>query len=51
MSKKTYGKKPWLCKPCNWFIYPGALEWQEKLGLQEWPWTCPECKGTLVQED
>lgn len=45
------GDKTWLCVPCNWFIYPGALEFQANIGIQEYPWTCPGCGGLLVPEE
>jgi hypothetical protein len=40
----------WICKPCTWFIYEDALKFQEKLGIQKHPWTCPECKNELELE-
>jgi len=41
----------WICEPCDWFITPSALQWQVSLGLQEWPWRCPECKNILIEEE
>jgi len=48
-DENKYGDNTWECKPCNWFIYPGALKFQESLGTQTHPWRCPEC-GRLLQE-
>ncbi len=48
-KENKYGYHIWNCKPCNWFIYPGALKFQESLGIQSFPWRCPECNGILEE--
>jgi ribosomal protein L37AE/L43A len=51
MSVADFGTDVWECKRCDWFITPSALQWQVKLGLQEWPWKCPECKDLLIERE
>lgn len=50
-EQNKYGEGIWKCKPCNWFIYPSALKFQETIGTQSYPWRCPECKRLLTEEE
>jgi ribosomal protein L37AE/L43A len=51
MSVADFGTDDWECKHCNWFITQSALQWQASIGIQTWPWSCPECKRALTERE
>jgi len=51
MEDLDFGDNCWICKPCNWFIYPDAIKFQVALGIMDVPFKCPECKGLLEREE